>query len=794
MGERRISIVITGDATDASRAFAETERDAEGFGGKLAKLGPIALAAGAAIATAAAGAALGLFKIGESFDTAYDTIRVGTGKTGTELDGLKETFRNVVSDVPADFDTASKAIAEVSTRLNLSGEPLEKLSGQFLNLARITGTDVSENITAVSRAFGDWSINANEQSETLDKFFRVSQSTGISVASLAEQVTQFGAPLRGLGLDFNRSIGLLGKWNKEGVNVENVMGAMKKAFGEFSKEYGAKAPEEFQRFIDKLAAMPDAASAAQLAIAELGVRNGPDFAAAVQEGRFALGDLYSVIYDGRDTINGAAADTEDFGEKWTRLKNQVFVALEPVASGVFDSIGQAMDRLGPKVQQFVDWFETTLAPAAEEFGTKVSRVFADIETSVSGFGETLNKGGEGGGISAAFDSLGESSDRLEKTWAEQWGEISDTTDRVTGDISEWIDENRKTFEEWGDDLGPILEDLTAAFADLQEAWTEVTKTANEFFLVLWDAFGEKGFRTAIIMVTMLLDNLRKVAEVLRGITQIISGVITGDWSRAWEGLQRIVSVIWNHILETVDHAITLVSQLIRTTLAGIAEFWNWSWNLITEGVPAAFGRIVEFTTQGVETVLGVVQSIPGRVASIANTMFNAISENAGTVATMAVNFFAELPGRIMSLASTIANAAREIGRKILEGIGDGLSSFGGFVSGIGTAVAEAAKKAVNWVIGKVNRGLEFTIPIPFGKSINVNAPDIPLLAQGGIVTRPTLAVLGDNPSGMEAVIPLERAGAMGFGGNTTITNNFYGTKVSARDVADELLWAMRTSA
>lgn len=47
-------------------------------------------------------------------------------------------------------------------------------------------------------------------------------------------------------------------------------------------------------------------------------------------------------------------------------------------------------------------------------------------------------------------------------------------------------------------------------------------------------------------------------------------------------------------------------------------------------------------------------------------------------------------------------------------------------------------------------------------------------AKGGIVTQPTLAILGDNPSRKEAVIPLERAHEMGFGGGgggTSITLN-----------------------
>jgi len=50
--------------------------------------------------------------------------------------------------------------------------------------------------------------------------------------------------------------------------------------------------------------------------------------------------------------------------------------------------------------------------------------------------------------------------------------------------------------------------------------------------------------------------------------------------------------------------------------------------------------------------------------------------------------------------------------------------------------------------------------------VTINPPDIPhipQLADGGIVTSPTLALIGE--AGPEAVVPLNQMGAMGNGGN-----------------------------
>ena len=64
-----------------------------------------------------------------------------------------------------------------------------------------------------------------------------------------------------------------------------------------------------------------------------------------------------------------------------------------------------------------------------------------------------------------------------------------------------------------------------------------------------------------------------------------------------------------------------------------------------------------------------------------------------------------------------------------------------------------------------------------------------LLAKGGIVTGPTLAVIGEGGQN-EAVVPLDRAGEFGFGGSgwggPVVIINVAGTVTSERDLADTI--------
>ena len=88
----------------------------------------------------------------------------------------------------------------------------------------------------------------------------------------------------------------------------------------------------------------------------------------------------------------------------------------------------------------------------------------------------------------------------------------------------------------------------------------------------------------------------------------------------------------------------------------------------------------------------------------------------------------------------------------------------GFIADVITAPFKAAFRTVAWLwnntVGKLSFKVPSWVPLIGGKGFDV--PDIPMLGDGGIVTSATLAMIGE--SGPEAVIPLDRAGSMGFGG------------------------------
>jgi hypothetical protein len=131
-----------------------------------------------------------------------------------------------------------------------------------------------------------------------------------------------------------------------------------------------------------------------------------------------------------------------------------------------------------------------------------------------------------------------------------------------------------------------------------------------------------------------------------------------------------------------------------------------------------------------------------------------------------VDLARKLPGLFVDLVSTMASLGADLGGKLISSLVEALKGLGSKGLEVGKAFANGIIGYINRnVIDKINDLVEFKISA-FGASFTVNPPDIgriPMLAQGGIVTSPTLAMIGEG-NGPEAVIPLSKLGQFGLGG------------------------------
>jgi len=618
-----------------------------GVMGKFGGLSTIAVAGGAAIAAGLAVGTKALFDVGESFDDAYDTIRIGTGATGKELEGLQEDFKAVFADVPTDMASVSTAIADLNTRLGLTGKPLQDLSKQFIDLSRITGTDLKTNIASVTRVFGDWQISAKDQAGALDAMFRATQASGIGFDQLSTSVVKFGAPMRNLGFSFEESLALLSQFDKAGVNTQTVFAGMRSGIGNLAKE-GESVPETFRRIVSEIEKMGPGTEATALAIELFGQRAGPDLADAITGGKFAIDDMMGAISGGKDTIRGVAKDTDDWKESLNVLKNKVLVGLEPIVTALFDAVGWLADAFvklteNKDVQEFFRDVGDTARSLVDTFLEMIAPITAHWDAIKSVIKAAL-------GVIA--DVIRAVMAIIRGDWDEAWGHIKSATSTVWDGIKAVV---RAAID-------AVADKLRGAMDSIKGAWSGAWDTMKEIVSGAWGRINDA-----------VSDGIR----ALGGLIKSLPGKIKG-----WLG--NLGKLLWNAGRDLIDGLIGGIQEKLSDlwdTISSIGSQISKAWsNILDEHSPSrvfwAHGRNL---MQGLALGISESASLPmGSLAALAGKLAVPALADGGVAPTFGStraprdsyptvveeHYHIHMPG-----GTTIVGSAETVGRMIAPAIG-----------------------------------------------------------------------------------------------------------------------------
>lgn len=386
-GKELQAVVNLAGSIDPSlgKAIESAQKKISGLNVKALAVG--AAVGGIAVATGKAVVEAGKYlkDLGSQFDGAADAIRIGTGATGDALDGLLDDFDEVYKSVPTTMEDASKAIADYNTRLGLTGPQLQEISKQALQVSDMLGDDLGGVIEESSQAFQQWNIDADNMGGAMDYIFKVSQSTGMGFTDLMSNMQKFGPQLQEMGYSFETASALMGQLDKAGVNVEEVLSAMKKSVGALAKE-GISASDGLAMYYEQIKNAGTAAEAASIASEIFGTKAGSTMAAAIRDGTLAVGDLTESLLENGETIAGAAEDTYDFAERLQIMKQGLEVALKPMANTVFDGLNKFMPVLQKLMEQIVPVISDAVeaaAPFVEEFLMGAADALEDVLPLIS---------------------------------------------------------------------------------------------------------------------------------------------------------------------------------------------------------------------------------------------------------------------------------------------------------------------------------------------------------------------------------------------------------------------------
>jgi hypothetical protein len=278
-----------------------------------------------------------------------------------------------------------------------------------------------------------------------------------------------------------------------------------------------------------------------------------------------------------------------------------------------------------------------------------------------------------------------------------------------------------------------------------------------------------GQTTALAKLDPSMRSLVKEGASFQELGKIMEETFGGASTAAAEtaeGRFKRMGVAIGEAQESIGAALIPIIEKLLPYLESASKWISENTDLVVK-LGVAFGGIAAAVV--ITNTAMKAWTVITTAATVAQKAFNlAMTANPIVLATAAIV--------AIGVAIVAAYKKFEPFREIVDDIGRALkAAFTGVVDAIKTAVStyigiykglfNGIAKAWNNTIGKLSFKVPSWVPGIGGKGFDV--PNIPELANGGIVNSPTLALIGE--AGPEAVVPLDRMGSMAT--NVTINVN-----------------------
>ena len=293
---------------------------------------------------------------------------------------------------------------------------------------------------------------------------------------------------------------------------------------------------------------------------------------------------------------------------------------------------------------------------------------------------------------------------------------------------------------WAEHIQPaldgILELLGKVFENLKALWETALVPCIEWIVnnvmpVLGPIIGGLG--------ELILDLLAVAGDVIKGITDILSGfidfctgVFTNDFSKCWQGIEEILQGFKTIATSIFDFAKKYIFQPFIDYVKGIFQT-DWSQSFGT------LGKVLNTFLESVKRIWGDIKTVFNGIITFIKGTFHGNWKQAWSGIK---DIFKGIFDSLVTLAKTPLNAVIDIINNLMNKLNSGLS---------------AIESAFSF-------SYDFTNPITgtrhyghYGMSLP-RVPTIPHLASGGYVkpNTPQLAMIGDNLHQGEVVAPEDK--------------------------------------
>jgi len=341
---------------------------------------------------------------------------------------------------------------------------------------------------------------------------------------------------------------------------------------------------------------------------------------------------------------------------------------------------------------------------------------------------------------------------------------------------DWISTQGKLLGVADDELRPVLAKLvtqTKSVTKAQELASlamDVAAATGKPLATVSDAMAKAagGQTKALAKLSPELRDLIKdgmsAEDAIKKLGDTFGGAATTKANTAQGQFQRL-SLSLSETKETIGAALLPIIEKVLPYLQKMGEWASENTNtfLIIAGAIGGIAAAVLLVNGAMTAWSAITKAFTAIQAA-----FNAVMAM-NPITLIVIGIAALVAGLVIAYKKFegFRNLVDSVFNFIKTAVSGGFDFFKGyldFVLGIYKGIFNGVAKIWNNTVGKLSFKVPSWVPGLGGKGFDV--PNIPMLAEGGIVTSPTLAMIGER--GPEAVVPLDRYRG-GGGGDIYVT-------------------------
>lgn len=733
--------------------------------GSLGALGTAAKNAARIASTALVGAAAQGVTAFAGFETGMNEVfTLLPGISADAMGTMEDDVKNFSKEFGVMTDDAIPALYQALS----AGVPQDNVF-EFLETAQQAAkggvTDLETAVDGISSVVNAYGADVMSATEASDLMFTAVRLGKTDFGQLSASLFQVAPIASSMGVGFDQVTAALAALTAKGVPTTVAATQIKGAISELGKE-GTIASDAFKEisgvaFTDFIASGGDIGQAFQMMSesADAAGASVLDSFGSIEAGQAVLaltaggGESFASALDEMGVSSGATgAAFEQMDQGLSATFSRIKAGLQVLLIDIGEKLAPFIERA---IQFIIDNFGKFQAKAKDAFETasKVIGHLADaIEPVVKSVVELAEEVEDF--LSPAIEAVTEFAEELVDAFMQGGvGGAADYVKERLRPIGEWMERNKPIIAGVAAMIGTVLVASFVQWAVAAASAAAATIAAAAPFIALVAAIGL--VTAGLVYAYQNFEKFRKIVDAVVDGAQAAFRWFMDDGVPILKGFGDVVVDVVRDVIERF--------QSLYDFLKPIFEFI----------LQLYIDSITELVT-GAQTIYGAIQSIIGFFGDLYDGISGFVGDTIDDVQSM-IDFILDIPNKLTDLAGDVKDKFVEVGSAILDGIAEGVGAATDFISDFAKGIGNGIIDVLNTrIIQRINNGIPDKIEIPFAPDINLPdnpIPHIPKLADGGIVTRPTLAMVGEGGES-EAVIPLSRLDRMmgggGGGGGQTI--------------------------